>query len=842
MILLLSQMWLHLIFISTLLLRLVGYSTCWLPNLPQDACINYYQPGDFLLGGIFPIGYTDETAICTGHLSWWGISTTEAMVYAIEQINQRTDLLPNVTLGFDIRDGCRNEDVCLFHASSLASFKGPEEYRTICSYHPSPKGSQQVVAIIGTGRSATSVFAAKISNIYSIPLISHWASSDELSDKNRFPYFLRTLPADKAQIGSIIDILYRFHWLYVGVLYSLDAGGLLSSQYFKTSAEPEICIAYSQPVGATATANELDDIVATISEFNKASVIVMFTSNEISNALMMRFDASQLPSNITFICTTYCGYGWVTGGLGARSRGSLYLRYYTNDDFEYHNYMQSLQNVTELKNPWVRKLYSRIGRVPDTIAGASVHNVIKAVFAFAHGLHSYIEVECSSNKSCEINQQNLFYHIWNVSFPSVDGQFEFDDEGNAPLSYTIYNVQKRGHEYVQESIGSWDPKDQRSQRLTLNEGNFQFAGNGHRPSLCKDICPVGSIEVPLKMKCCWGCRSCRPEEIVVDNSKCVPCRSTEWPNEARNQCVPISPSSVDWKEATVVVVLFFNSLGLFLTSLVTVGFYFLRQHPLIKATSRELSAVNIGGLFTTFIAVFTFLIWPTTASCIVSEAILTLAFTLNFSPTLLKVIRIYRIFKAGRKSVKRPVWIGPKHQTIMCSVLIAIQIAISIVSSVVNSARPALIIPTPPQPRLELYCKFSPVFLASCVYNLLIITACCVFAFLARKVPSNYNESKFIAITVYSTLVVCLAALPVYSTAIIVLQKKATLCITLLINAYITLIFLYTPKLYAIMFVLEGLKIEDQSRRRGNTAEFAKTLGQMSKDGTHSARVHPMTH
>ncbi|XP_072043791.1 metabotropic glutamate receptor-like [Amphiura filiformis] len=732
----------------------------------------------------------------------------------------------------------------LLHVDSLTAMKPNTSLRKRV-VHPKDKidpinSTDCVAAIIGTGRSATSVFAAKISNIYSIPLISHWASSDELSDKNRFPSFFRTLPADRAQIRSIIDILHRFRWLYVGVLYSLDADGLLSSQYFKTSAEPEICIAYSQPVGATATANELDDIVATISEFNKASVIVMFTSNEISTALMMRFDASQLPSNITFICTTYCGFRWVADGMGARSLGSLYLRYYTPADSGYQRYMHnlSLLNSTELTNPWVRKLYNRSGSVPT--ASSNAINVIKAVYAFAYGLHSYIEVECSSNKSCEINPETFLRHLWNVSFPSVDGQFEFDDEGNAPLSYTIYNVQERGQEYVQESIGSWDPKYLRLQRLTLNKENFQFAANGHRPSLCKDICPVGSIEVPLKTKCCWGCRSCRPEEIVVDNTKCVACQSTEWPNEAKNQCVPIIPSSVNWNEATVVVVLFFASLGLSLTCLVTLGFYFLRKHPLIKATSRELSAVNIGGLFTTFIAIVIFLLPPTNASCIVSEAILALAFTLNFSPTLLKVIRIYRIFKAGRKSVRRPVWIGPKHQMIMCSVFIGIQIVISVVSSVVNSARPALIIPSPPQPRLELYCKFSPVFLASCVYNLLIITACCVFAFLARKVPSNYNESKFIGITVYSTMVVCLAALPVYSTAIIVLQKKATLCITLLINAYITLISLYTPKMYAIMFVTEGLKIEDQSRGRGNTSEFAKTLRQMTTDGTHSsARVHP---
>ena len=55
----------------------------------------------------------------------------------------------------------------------------------------------------------------------------------------------------------------------------------------------------------------------------------------------------------------------------------------------------------------------------------------------------------------------------------------------------------------------------------------------------------------------------------------------------------------------------------------------------------------------------------------------------------------------------------------------------------------------------------------------------------------------------YSTLIVCLAAVPVYSTAVIVLQKVATLSMALLLNAYLTLVCIYLPKLYAIHFAVD---------------------------------------
>ena len=104
-------------------------------------------------------------------------------------------------------------------------------------------------------------------------------------------------------------------------------------------------------------------------------------------------------------------------------------------------------------------------------------------------------------------------------------------------------------------------------------------------------------------------------------------------------------------------------------------------------------------------------------------------------------------------------------------------------------------------PVVELVCYFGPGFLATCAYNLALLLACCLFAFLARRVPSNYNESKFIGVSVYSTLVLCLAAVPVYVTAGAALQRVATVSLAVLLNAYLTLVCLYLPKLYAVRFL-----------------------------------------
>ncbi|XP_072035366.1 metabotropic glutamate receptor-like [Amphiura filiformis] len=208
-----------------------------------------------------------------------------------------------------------------------------------------------------------------------------------------------------------------------------------------------------------------------------------------------------------------------------------------------------------------------------------------------------------------------------------------------------------------------------------------------------------------------------------------------------------------------------------------------------------------------------------------SEAAISLAFNIMFAPTFLKVTRIFRIFRAGKKSAKRPKFIGPRDQIIMVLVLITLQIVIIILFATLDPAEPVSLISNPPINYIEQYCEFGPGLTVGIIYNFIIITGCCIIALLARKVPSNYNESKFIGISVYSTLIVSLAAVPVYSTADVVLQKVATLCMVLLLNAYLTLICVYIPKLYAIRFVKDdGLNVEDwRSRSLGGSLNNARS-------------------
>lgn len=160
-------------------------------------CVSYSKPGDVVIGGLFPVHYMAGPARCTDRQSRWGTLLSEAMIYAVERINRRQDVLPNVTLGYDIRDDCRSDDVALWHALSLVNALNRNETTGLCQ----AQNRNKVLGIVGTSATATSIVVTKAAALYKVPLVSYSAAGDELGDSSRFPYFLRTVPENSLQVG-----------------------------------------------------------------------------------------------------------------------------------------------------------------------------------------------------------------------------------------------------------------------------------------------------------------------------------------------------------------------------------------------------------------------------------------------------------------------------------------------------------------------------------------------------------------------------------------------------------------------------------------------------------------
>ena len=88
-------------------------------------------------------------------------------------------------------------------------------------------------------------------------------------------------------------------------------------------------------------------------------------------------------------------------------------------------------------------------------------------------------------------------------------------------------------------------------------------------------------------------------------------------------------------------------------------------------------------------------------------------------------------------------------------------------------------------------------------FNISLLLLCAVFGFLTRKLPDNFNESWYIFISVSTTIFIWIAFLPTYLMAFYAYHKAALLALALILNASVTILCLFVPKIYALYFVDE---------------------------------------
>ena len=123
---------------------------------------------------------------------------------------------------------------------------------------------------------------------------------------------------------------------------------------------------------------------------------------------------------------------------------------------------------------------------------------------------------------------------------------------------------------------------------------------------------------------------------------------------------------------------------------------------------------------------------------------------------------------------------------------------------VISAPVPTLQMPIPTKRLVELYCAMPlEVFMIPIIYNIVLILLCALHGFLTRLLPENFNESKFIFISVSTTSVLWTVFLPTYFTTFYTYHQAAILAFCLILNATITLLCLFVPKIYAVYFIDE---------------------------------------
>ncbi|XP_056422385.1 G-protein coupled receptor family C group 6 member A-like isoform X3 [Hyla sarda] len=168
-----------------------------------------------------------------------------SMIYAIEKVNNST-LLEGIKLGYELYDTC---SVTLKAVQATLNFI--PEFTTMLNSTDCSNGKYigPIKAVVGETYSEISIAVSQILGLYLIPQISPASSAAALSDKIRFPSFLRTIPSDTHQTKAIVELIKTFKWNWVGIISSDDEYGKSAQDSLNSLLKLEgICTAFSKTV------------------------------------------------------------------------------------------------------------------------------------------------------------------------------------------------------------------------------------------------------------------------------------------------------------------------------------------------------------------------------------------------------------------------------------------------------------------------------------------------------------------------------------------------------------------------------------------------------------------
>ncbi|XP_061592485.1 taste receptor type 1 member 1-like [Cololabis saira] len=219
----------------------------------------------------------------------------QLMRFAIEEINNSTSLLPNVSLGYEIFDHC-SDTQNIPNILNLMSDDG-----RIQPWSDSYKNLSKLIAVVGTYTSTETRTVAPFFMMDRVPMISYGASSSIFSRKKDFPSFLRTLHPNQDVIKMVVKILQYFGWRWVSFLYIDDDYGSDGRYLFlKEINDTDICLAYSKGLDDN---TDYHKVLRQI-EFLGVNVVIVFAAEWTAERLIR----SAIQHNINKVWIA--GDGW----------------------------------------------------------------------------------------------------------------------------------------------------------------------------------------------------------------------------------------------------------------------------------------------------------------------------------------------------------------------------------------------------------------------------------------------------------------------------------------------------------------------------------------------------
>uniref|UniRef100_A0A3B4AJK3 G-protein coupled receptors family 3 profile domain-containing protein n=1 Tax=Periophthalmus magnuspinnatus TaxID=409849 RepID=A0A3B4AJK3_9GOBI len=810
----------------------------------------FNKEGDINIGGIFsfhqnPVSVFPSTfQVNPGTIQCSGLDPGElqyayTMMFAIEEINNSTELLPDVTLGYRIFDSCPSIPL-----SIRASLNLMNRYES--GEGESCERLSMVHAVIGETTSTSTIGIARTMGPFHIPVISHSATCACLSNRRDYPSFFRTIPSDLYQSKALAKLVKHLGWTWVGAIRTRsDYGNGGMATFMEAAAKEGVCVEYSVAIYRTDPKKwflKVVDIIKT----STSKVIVAFADGTDLDILIKELYAQNVTGLqwvgsegwITYrYIASAVNYAVVQGAVGfaalnahipglqeflANSRPSTQLGDQGLVEL-WESVFKCTPNPTQETISLLpacngsEALWDTDSRFTDVSDASLLNNVYKATYAIAYALDMLFTCQKGlgpfENNSCaekgNVKPWQVLHYLTQVNFSTKMGENVFFDAVGDPVArYALVNWQMDATGYILfKTIGYYDASQPEGQQFDMKSGEKAiWADNSPEVprSVCSESCLPGTRRAFVKGKpvCCFDCITCADGEYSNSTNavKCHKCPPEYKSNAKRTKCDPKAIEYLTYRELMGIILVSFSVFGACLAVTIGLIFFHYKQTPIVRANNSEMSFLLLFSLSLCFLCSLTFIGRPSEWSCMLRHTAFGITFVLCISCVLGKTIVVLMAFRATLPGSNVMKWFGPVQQRLSVLAFTLVQVVICILWLTIN----------PPFPfknmshykeKIILECALGSAigFWAVLGYIGLLALLCFVLAFLARKLPDNFNEAKFITFSMLIFCAVWITFIPAYVSS----PGKFTVAVeifAILASSYGMLFCIFLPKCFIILF------------------------------------------
>ncbi|KAL5249201.1 hypothetical protein ACHWQZ_G018153 [Mnemiopsis leidyi] len=691
-----------------------------------------------------------------------------------------------------------------------------------------------VSGIVGASYSSNSKIAAHAATMYEIPMISYQSSTTAIGDTDYFPFLFRTIPIDDLQAIALKNLLVRLKLTYIALFYDSSPYGVgLKEMLIKDQQGPEkICLLeggfmMSPDTDYRAEVNKIvrDQSIRAIAVFgykgdlDKVKAALNKTKGHSAD------DYIWIASDGWAQFDTDPGLKKVIGTTFSASSLAGFSNFYNqtmerliSNNSPYHVSDKTVEVFKKFQNnDKMKELLTMDPSTEDKIS--YITPVVEAVFAFAEALNN------RSTHTLQTKLQDLHYNVSKVFkvkdySHSMQERLTYGDRSYGAYSYSAYSAEAP-EPWV---IGSWQSGDAAATNINKTQLRKLLRSwditESEASSECEK-CKPGWVVDTFQDKCCYECVKCKFELFqytnASDREKCFNCSTSQRAVNGTG-CEDIAISRISFSDPLETTVIVFSCIGIICVS-VTYWYMFVYNYsPIARASGRSymlLVAICTCLIFASPLVLFA---EPSEFICMVQRVVVAGPTVGIIAACLVRTFSIDRIFR--HPGVRQRLL---SKRLVLLTIAFLIVIELFIESIIIVSMPSTPINNTIDHESRTLECKMPEEdIMLTFIFPGMLTILCGIFALRIRKVPSNYNESRYIIFTItVLTFESVIFFMSFKELDYISYIRYSVVCI--IVGDFMTYFALFLPRLYIIIFKPERNTLQLQCSANGQFL-LAKTV------------------